>query len=169
MTVQIFLTFFFLLYQVLLQLSSVLNVHLLDHLTKISFTEWGALLLHQEVLSVVRLFDDACDESRFKSTALTATNAVATAAVKNQSTTGNSVSILLSVKEAFAPLIWGLKILTLDQPADIKKYVIPSDVMCDRSDTDSNGYLTESKIRKIMGRRLDFHKDASQNVKIISK
>ena len=126
--------------------------------------------MHQEVLSVVRVFDDACDETRFKNTALT-TNCIAlTNSTRNLShTVGNSVSVILSVKQAFAPLTWGLKILTLDEPADIKKYVIPADVMCDKNEIDNVGYLTELKIRKIMGRRIDFHKDASQNVKIISR
>jgi hypothetical protein len=89
--------------------------------------------------------------------------------VRTQATGSTLVTHFVSVKEAFSPVIWALKILTLDQPADIKKYIIPCDVMCDRNDNDSAGFLTESKIRKIMSRRLDFHKEASQNVKIISK
>ena len=33
------------------------------------------------------------------------------------------------MKDIFSPLIWALKVLTLDKPADIKKYVLPFSVI----------------------------------------
>lgn len=150
----------FLQRQVLLQLAWVLNTHLLESLTRISFSEWGALLLNQEVLSIVRTFDDACDESYFKSSI---------GSKKSQSSVQN-YPVLCSIKEAFAPLTWALKILTLDQPADVKRYIIPMSVTgAGLSDSASPGLLTESKIRRIMANRTEFHRDAVQNVKISMK
>ena len=148
----------------LLQLASLLNSAILDYIVKTTFSEWGALLLHREVLAVVRTFDEACDESYFKTSA---------GAVRNKSTNVNGVPILSSAKDAFSPLIWALKILTLDQPGDIRKYVVPISVTATISDGQNDGsdagLLTELKIRKIMGRRTDFPKDAVLNVKIVIK
>ena len=74
----------------------------------------------------------------------------------------------VSIKDVFAPIIWALKVLTLDLPADIKKYVIPLGVIDSNSvgDTCSSGLLSENKIRNIMGRRVDFSKDAVLKVKV---
>lgn len=143
----------------LLQLAWVLNTHLLENLTHIAFSEWGALLLNQEVLSIIRTFDDACDESYFKSSIIS----------KKYQPSVPSYPVWCSIKEAFAPLTWALKILTLDQPADVKRYIIPMSVTARLSEATSPGLLTESKIRKIMASRTDFHRDAVQNVKISMK
>ena len=87
----------------------------------------------------------------------------------NQSTGLNPPFV--SIKDAFSPIMWALKVLTLDQPADIRKYVIPLGVIDSSSegDTCSSGFLSETKIRNIMGRRVDFLKDAVLKVKITFK
>lgn len=118
--------------------------------------------MNQEVLSIIRTFDDACDEAYFKSSIIS----------KKCLPGVQNYPVLCSVKEAFAPLTWAFKILTLDQPADVRRYVIPMSVTgAGLSDcaTPSPGLLTESKIRKIMACRTDFHRDAVQNVKISMK
>jgi len=50
-----------------------------------------------------------------------------------------------------------MKLLTLDQPADIRRYVIPHQLQPP---------LTEERIRAFLGRRTDFSKDAVLRVKI---
>ena len=116
--------------------------------------------MNQEVLSIIRTFDDACDEAYFKSSIVS----------KKCQPSVQNYPVLCSVKEAFAPLTWAFKILTLDQPADVRRYVIPMSVTgAGLSDCASPGLLTESKIRKIMASRTDFHRDAVQNVKISVK
>ena len=59
-----------------------------------------------------------------------------------------------TVKAAFDPLNLALKILTLDAPGDIRRYNISSAV------------LSEEKVRSILGRRVDFSKEAVKNVKL---
>jgi hypothetical protein len=70
--------------------------------------EWGALLLHQEALSLVRMFDEAGSEAvRGKGGG--------DHKVKNSGAgpgMGSSSSVLspMSVTEAFSPLMWALKV-----------------------------------------------------------
>lgn len=145
-----------------MQLASVINTHFLEAILRTPFSEWGALLLHQEVLSMIRIFDDACDDSNSIIIAVASTTSLSSVP---------SVGSAVSAKEVFSPLSWGLKVLTLDQPVDIKKYSIPQRV----SDKDSQGdvctpgLLSEYKIRKIMCNRVDFSKDAAMKVKITIK
>ena len=106
---------------------------------------------------MVRTVDEASDISPSGSSALNSNGPIS--------------SSCTSVKDAFLPLTWALKVLTLDQPADIKKYVIPLGVTESGSEENifSVGLLSENKIRKIMGRRVDFSKDAVLKVKITIK
>jgi hypothetical protein len=64
----------------------------------ISLNEWGAMLLYEQVMAMVNLFEDA------------------------------ALSLVdESVKINFSGLFWAIKILTLDRPADIKRCgLIPS-------------------------------------------
>lgn len=59
-----------------------------------------------------------------------------------------------TVKAAFDALNLALKILTLDAPGDIRRYNISSTV------------LSEDKVRAVLGRRVDFSKEAVRNVKL---
>lgn len=113
-------------------------------LTKL-FSEWGALLLQQEVLALLRFVDELMD-------------------------TYFDVDKVAQVKEAFLPLQWTLKALTLDAPGDIRRYLFPS-VSPSSSTTDSTTasssiVLSEELIRQILGRRVEFSKDAVAKVKI---
>jgi hypothetical protein len=95
-----------------------------DKILSSSFSEWGALLLHEEVLCMITVFDEIDDNDD-----------------------NNNRSI-------FDPLIWILKILTIDQPADLLRYKIPK------------AYLDDSLTRQIMASRTDLSKDAISRVKI---
>ncbi len=58
--------------------------------------EWGAMLLCDQIMKMVQVFDDevmtSCDDS---------------------------------IRSKFVPLIWALKVLTLHKPADIKRFIMP--------------------------------------------
>ena len=192
------------------------------------------MLLYQEILSVIRILDEAVDQTVNNKTNNSVNNSVNNFVVnqfttqissQNNSSLQNNQSIILSVKDIFSPLIWALKVLTLDKPADVKKYLLPSSVIYNydknydknndknnektrmekengnemenknknASDNDninnsncgdnknrnknenenedenceeSKGLLSEMKIRNIMGRRVDFSKEAVMKVKI---
>lgn len=59
-----------------------------------------------------------------------------------------------TVKATFDTLNLALKILTLDAPGDIRRYNINSAV------------LSETQVRALLGRRVDFSKEAVKNVKL---
>ena len=59
-----------------------------------------------------------------------------------------------TVKATFDALNLALKILTLDAPGDIRRYNIDQAV------------LNEALVRAILGRRMDFSKEAIKNVKL---
>lgn len=91
------------------------------------FSEWGAMLLDQEVLGVVELLEQEAIEAD------------------------------ISVRNSFLKLLWCMKVLTLDQPADVRRYTLPSD---------EESYLDDPMIRSIMSKRVEFSKDAVAKVKI---
>eukprot|EP01041_Mallomonas_annulata_P003569 gene3569-7096_t len=105
-------------------LSTLLGGSILEAILSLSFSEWGAMLVNEEVLCIVDLLEQSVD------------------------------SILEGVRLAFAPLLLALKILTLDQPGDIRRYTIPRNT------------LDEDIIRKIMSCRTDFSVEAIAKVKL---
>lgn len=60
------------------------------------FSEWGAMLLQQEVLTIMRGFEEALLDSD------------------------------VSVRPLFSSLLWCTTLLVLDQPADVRRYRIPA-------------------------------------------
>lgn len=65
----------------------------------VRLNEWGALLLYDQILVIVNLFEDAL-----------------------------LILVDESIKFCFSGLLWAIKILTLDRPADIKRCgLIPGD------------------------------------------
>jgi hypothetical protein len=89
----------------------------------------------------------------------------------------------LLVKDAFSGLTWAMKVLTLDQPADIRRYFIPCAGKSDspqasttRSISNSNSSssgglgtvtrLSEDRVRRLLCSRVEFSRDAAMKVKI---
>jgi hypothetical protein len=103
-------------------IASHLNTLLVSWILETQFTEWGALLLHEELLTLIRIFDVACEDS--------------------------SANVL------FEKALWAVKIITIDQPADIMRYHVPS------------SFFNESDVRSLMSRRTDLSKDAVAKVKL---
>jgi hypothetical protein len=103
-------------------IASHLNTLLVSWILETQFTEWGALLLHEELLSLIRMFDVACEDS--------------------------SANVL------FEKALWAVKIITIDQPADMMRYRVPS------------SFFNESDVRSLMSRRTDLSKDAVAKVKL---
>ena len=106
------------------QLKTTIISIIKDKILSSSYSEWGALLLHEEVLCMINVFDEIDD---------------------NDDSNNRII---------FDPLIWILKILTIDQPADLLRYRIPST------------YIDDTLARQIMASRTDLSKDAIARVKI---
>jgi hypothetical protein len=90
------------------------------------FSEWGALLLHEEALGMVRVLEEASEPTQ------------------------------RSTKDAFAPLLWALKLLSVNQLADLRHYAVPSAKAC----------MDDAKAREILKRRVDFLPSEVASVKI---
>eukprot|EP00600_Ochromonadales_sp_CCMP1393_P011929 CAMPEP_0175003370 /NCGR_PEP_ID=MMETSP0005-20121125/4189_1 /TAXON_ID=420556 /ORGANISM="Ochromonas sp., Strain CCMP1393" /LENGTH=568 /DNA_ID=CAMNT_0016258435 /DNA_START=102 /DNA_END=1808 /DNA_ORIENTATION=+ len=111
-------------------LGELIATDLLDDLIyRKPFSEWGALLLHQEVLALVDYMVDLIDHT--------------------------DPEHIHAVKSAFDTLMFALKVLTLDAPGDIRRYSIPSCL-----------FDSEDSVRNILGRRVEFSKDAVAMVKL---
>jgi len=89
------------------------------------FSEWGALLLHEEALGMVRVLEEASEPTQ------------------------------RSTKDAFAPLLWALKLLSVNQLADLRHYSVPAEARLD-----------DGKAREILKRRVDFLPSEVASVKI---
>lgn len=111
-----------LLMQLAKLISETLLAAILAHCT---FTEWGALLLHEEILGAIRAFEEAAELN------------------------------LRSMRDAFTPLIWALKLLSVNQLADVRHYTVPA----------ISG-LDDPTARSLLMRRLDFPPDAVNKLKI---
>ena len=99
--------------QVIKHLAVLLNDAILEKLLSLHFNEWGALLFHQEVSQTMDILDSAAAE------------------------------VDDSVRISMLKVSWALKILTLDQPGDIRRYRLPLDV------------IDDSTVRAVMSRRVD--------------
>ena len=93
-------------------------------------SEWGAMLLWQEVINFIEVLEEEATD------------------------VDTSVRVY-----GFSKLIWSLKILTLDQPADVRRYMLPTA-------EEAEEYLDDDDIRLIMSKRVEFSKDAVAKVKI---
>lgn len=94
-------------------------------LSDCTFTEWGALLLHEEALGMVRVVEEAAEHTQ------------------------------RNTKDSFAPLVWALKLLSLNQLADIRHYTIPAIAAMD-----------DETARALLRKRVDFSPDAVSKLKI---
>lgn len=83
------------------------------------FSEWGALLFNNEVLAVIEVFELA--DERCQAALSSAGDAGASGK------TGSSFSTTRHVRNLFNPLLWALKLLTLDKPSDVTRYRLPAD------------------------------------------
>ena len=118
----------------------------------VMFSEWGALLLQGEVAAVARSFDEAADIAADAAAPAASATATATTAATT------AASSRVRIKAAFAALVWATKLLALDQPADIRRYAMPT--------TGLDPPLTEERVRALLARRVEFSRDAVQRVKI---
>lgn len=84
---------------VLLQLAALLGERFLAHIHASSFSEWGALLLHEEALATVRVLEESAEATQG------------------------------SVRAPLLPLLWALKLLSVGQLADIRHYTVPAGVL----------------------------------------
>ena len=64
-----------------------------------------------------------------------------------------------SVRPKFVPLIWALKVLTLDKPADIKRFAMPREC---------KGKISAPFVRCLMACRVDFSQDAVLKINLDS-
>lgn len=113
----------------LIELSRLLVQRLMEQFIMTAhFSEWGALLLHQEVLSASSYLESLVD-----------------------SVDARAVPAL---KDVLAPLLYAVKVLTLDAPSDIRRYRFPASV------------FSEEQVRKLMQRRVEFSKEAVAKVRI---
>lgn len=74
-----------------------------------------------------------------------------------------------SIKPCFTILLWVIKILTLDRPADIKRCgVIPIEVKSKKRyiEDDSWYYIEGNEVKQIMRRRIDFSKEVINSLKL---
>lgn len=60
-----------------------------------------------------------------------------------------------NIHKALGGAAWAAKMLTLDQPGDVRRYAVPSEALRD-----------EVAVRALLARRVDFSKDAVARVKI---
>lgn len=104
---------------VLLQLAGMLGERFLAHIRSASFTEWGALLLHEEALAAARVLEECAEGTEGR-----------------------------SVRAPLLPLLWSLKLLSVNQLADLRHYTVPA------------GVLDEASARSVLGRRVDFSAEA---------
>lgn len=64
-----------------------------------------------------------------------------------------------SARQSFVPVMWVLKVLTLDKPADIRRCNMPHD--CREK-------FTANVIRHLLARRVDFSRDAIAKINLDS-
>ncbi len=129
-----------------------------------NFSEWGALLFYEEVQDVTRYLDHLClasgslgqPENDTVDSNSVPPSQKSGVTIASNSTTDASLS---SSNEAMHRLHLACKMITLDQPADIRRYAFLLDAV-------SIFPKGEEDVRKIMGKRVEFSRDAVKNVKL---
>ena len=102
------------------------------------------MLLQQEVFTVINSVDAGVEYTVACHDSLDA----------GSSSVNSSSSMRSTVRGLFDRLHWVLKLLTLDSPADVRRYKIPKE------------HLEESQVRDVLSRRTDLPRDAIARVKI---
>lgn len=88
-------------FETIRQLATCVGDSLLEELLKVRFSEWGAMLMQEEVQQMIQLLENAVNTSAD------------------------------CIRSSFTSLLLALQLLTLDQPADILRYNIPIGVLDD--------------------------------------
>ena len=78
---------------------------------------------------------------------------------------------IYKIKQALSPLHLITKLLTLDSPADLRRYTLPQPLSLHSPPLQSSSCiqplaLDEKTVRSILQQRVDFSKEAIQKVKI---
>ncbi len=143
---------------VLCALSSALSKQLLEELVhKKTFTEWGAMLLYQEVSELGMWDGYVMYFLLLASLMLMRPLFQVTSACQYLESLVDSAADCRELKVCHEGLLLTLKVLLLEQPKDVTRYSIPARL------------LDEEGVRRILCRRCDFSKsdqDAIANVKI---
>ena len=110
--------------EMLKQLSVILSESIIERMLLVKFNEWGSMLIHQEIHDCVSILEAA------------------------------AVAVDESVRDYMEGAVWAATIVSLDQPSDIRRYKIPSDV------------FTADTVRALMRQRVEFSQEAIRGVKI---
>jgi len=96
----------------------------------VRFSEWGALLLQEEIFQVIHLLEDATIDVGDMNDADDAGAGAGPGGIKSYGACSSSKD---NIALMFHRLVWCLKIMTLDQPGDAVRYNIPAAPDCDAS------------------------------------
>lgn len=111
--------------QFLFHAAKILCDHILERVLRQDFTEWGALLLYEEVQVFLHFLEGLAKSED-----------------------------VAQIKRQCQRLVLACKIMTLDAPADIRRYNLDKSM------------FSEQEVRHLLGRRIEFNKDAVSKVKI---
>jgi hypothetical protein len=110
------------------------------------FNEWGAMLFHEEINAIIKIFENSSVDIVNETN-----NNISNTSNSNTNVNNSSSS---SLRLTFAKLIWISKILSLDQPIDIKRYNLPS------------SYLSDEETRNVLRKRVDFSTEAIDKIRL---
>ena len=77
-----------------------------------------------------------------------------------------NLCIFMGIRNCFLQLIWTMKLLTLDQPADVRRCRVPFQKANLVSTMGSGGDADADVVKCILARRTDFSKEAILRMKI---
>ena len=117
------------------------------------FNEWGAMLFHEEINAIIKIFENSSVDIVNETNNNNNSNSNSNSNNPNSNTNVNNSSSS-SLRLTFAKLIWISKILSLDQPIDIKRYNLPS------------SYLSDEETRNVLRKRVDFSTEAIDKIRL---
>lgn len=150
-------------------------------------SEWGALLLREEMLRLVKMLDEVLhdDDERLIVNTNTAVAASSSSSSSSRSLASASASASASVSMVFTRMLWITRLLTLDRPADVQRYALPllsddeisqphhhhhhthqHDHHHDELLEEPSHMFSESEVRSVMALRYDFSREAVQRVRL---
>lgn len=171
---------------ILIQIILIINNYLLEELIqKKTFNEWGALLLHEEILD----YQKTCEQ--FFLIYQSSDNNNKEECDNNYEDEEGFLSMrhrnhfyIKQSKVSFSKLMKIMKILTLDAPGDIRRYhyllakpstqsstssldaFMATSTVNEKENMSDGLLLSEEELRFYLSRRSDFSKDAIQRVKL---
>jgi hypothetical protein len=138
---------------VLRELCTILASYIMEQLVlRARFSEWGALLLYQEV-TLRTLARTCCVSVKIVWTCSTS-QVISVTEYAEALVDHLDPENIQTVKATFASLSLALKLLTLDAPADIRRYAL------------NKALLSEEQVRAVLSRRAEFSADAVAKVKL---